>query len=93
MMLTTPPARSIKPISERVVTNVQHNLAGRAPSTSTQALVRYFTGLPRTTPVLMRVSQATRPRGSSFRIASSTASEIWSAHLVRMTFRDRLGGK
>src|ERR1700684_1701510 len=34
-----------------------------------------------TTPVLTRVSQATRPAGSSRRIASSTASEIWSAIL------------
>src|SRR5712671_3900533 len=34
-----------------------------------------------TTPVLISVSQATRPRGSTARIASSTASEIWSATL------------
>ena len=34
-----------------------------------------------TTPVLIRVSQATRPRGSTARMASSTASEIWSATL------------
>src|SRR3954469_14813816 len=32
-------------------------------------------------PVVMRVSQATRPRGSSLSTASSTASEIWSAIL------------
>src|SRR5258707_15138281 len=34
-----------------------------------------------TTPVLISVSQATRPRLSSFRMASRTASEIWSATL------------
>ena len=33
------------------------------------------------TPVLTMVSQATRARGSCARIASSTASEIWSAIL------------
>src|SRR5690348_17619089 len=32
-------------------------------------------------PVVTRVSQATRPIGSSFRTASRTASEIWSAIL------------
>src|SRR5436189_2502618 len=35
----------------------------------------------KTTPVVTRVSHATRPSGSSFRTASSTASEIWSATL------------
>src|SRR5438876_730005 len=35
----------------------------------------------RTRPVVSSVSQATRPSGSSARIASSTASEIWSASL------------
>src|ERR671918_1447773 len=34
-----------------------------------------------TRPVVTSVSQATRPFGSSARIASSTASEIWSATL------------
>src|SRR5437868_12720573 len=34
-----------------------------------------------TTPVLTRVSQATRPRASAARIASRTTSEIWSAIL------------
>jgi hypothetical protein len=34
-----------------------------------------------TSPVVSRVSQATRPRGSSSRIASRMASEIWSAIL------------
>ena len=32
-------------------------------------------------PVVTNVSQATRPFGSSVRIASSTESEIWSAIL------------
>src|SRR5580698_1755186 len=38
---------------------------------------------PETTqiPVVIRTSQATRPVGSSFRTASSTESEIWSAIL------------
>ena len=49
-------------------------------STSTQALV-VTSPATMTTPVLTRVSQATRPRGSAARIASSTASEIWSATL------------
>src|SRR5947208_10288704 len=35
----------------------------------------------RTSPVVTRVSQATRPCGSSAMIASRTASEIWSASL------------
>src|ERR1700753_2996852 len=47
-------------------------------STSTHALV-VTSPATTTTPVLMRVSQATRPRGSSLRIESSTASAIWSA--------------
>ncbi len=34
-----------------------------------------------TTPVLIKVSQATRPRLSCARMASSTASLIWSATL------------
>src|SRR6187551_449481 len=34
-----------------------------------------------TSPVVTRVSQATRPSGSSFMTASRTASEIWSATL------------
>src|SRR4029450_38393 len=34
-----------------------------------------------TRPVVISVSQATRPLGSSFRIASRTESEIWSAIL------------
>ncbi len=34
-----------------------------------------------TRPVVIRVSQATRPSGSSVRTASRTASEIWSAIL------------
>src|ERR687889_658808 len=34
-----------------------------------------------TRPVLTRVSQATRPYGSSLRTASRTPSEIWSATL------------
>ena len=34
-----------------------------------------------TSPVFTRVSQATRPFGSSFMTASSTPSEIWSATL------------
>src|SRR5438552_7963198 len=49
-------------------------------STSTQAEV-VTSPATITTPVLTRVSQATRPRTSSARIASSTASEIWSAIL------------
>ena len=49
-------------------------------STSTQALV-VTSPATMTTPVLTSVSQATRPRGSAVRIASSTASEIWSATL------------
>ena len=44
-------------------------------STSTQARV-VISPATMTTPVFTRVSQATRPRGSSFRIASSTPSEI-----------------
>ena len=35
----------------------------------------------KTTPVVTRVSHATRPNGSSVSTASSTASEIWSASL------------
>ena len=34
-----------------------------------------------TSPVVISVSQATRPSGSSARTASSTESEIWSAIL------------
>jgi hypothetical protein len=34
-----------------------------------------------TSPVVTKVSQATRPSGSTARIASRTASEIWSASL------------
>ncbi|GBC86479.1 hypothetical protein HRbin12_00468 [bacterium HR12] len=34
-----------------------------------------------TMPVVTRVSQATRPSGSTARIASRIASEIWSASL------------
>src|SRR5580692_1415618 len=49
-------------------------------STSTQALV-VTSPATMTTPVLTRVSQATRPRGSAARMASRTASEIWSATL------------
>src|SRR6201992_1115050 len=49
-------------------------------STSTQALV-VTSPATMTTPVLTSVSQATRPRGSAARMASSTASEIWSATL------------
>src|ERR1700684_2655568 len=49
-------------------------------STSTQALV-VTSPATMTTPVLTRVSQATRPRGAAVMIASSTASEIWSATL------------
>src|ERR1700683_5294313 len=49
-------------------------------STSTHALV-VISPATMTTPVLTRVSQATRPRGSAAMIASSTASEIWSATL------------
>ena len=49
-------------------------------STSTQARV-VTSPATMTTPVLTSVSQATRPRSSSLRIASSTASEIWSATL------------
>src|SRR5271154_3548132 len=49
-------------------------------STSTQALV-VTSPATITTPVLTSVSQATRPLGSAARMASSTASEIWSATL------------
>src|SRR3984957_3051595 len=49
-------------------------------STSTQALV-VTSPATITTPVLPSVSQATRPFGSAARMASSTASEIWSATL------------
>ena len=44
-------------------------------STSTQARV-VTSPATITTPVFTRVSQATRPRSSSLRMASSTASEI-----------------
>src|SRR6202044_940259 len=49
-------------------------------STSTHALV-VTSPATITTPVLTMVSQATRPRGSAAKMASSTASEIWSATL------------
>ena len=49
-------------------------------STSTQARV-VTSPATMTTPVLTSVSQATRPRSSSLRMASSTTSEIWSATL------------
>ena len=49
-------------------------------SRSTQALV-VTSPATMATPVLIRVSQATRARLSCARIASSTASEIWSATL------------
>src|SRR5579862_7329217 len=49
-------------------------------STSTQALV-VISPATITTPVFTNVSQATRPRASSLRMASSTTSEIWSATL------------
>src|SRR5450432_3982895 len=49
-------------------------------STSTQALV-VTSPATITTPVLTSVSHATRPLGSAARMASRTASEIWSATL------------
>src|ERR1700691_3931030 len=49
-------------------------------STSTHAVV-VTSPATITTPVLTKVSQATRPRGSAARMASRMASEIWSATL------------
>ena len=78
MMSMTPHSRRRNPCP-RCLADLEHGLAhqrfhvdpgagGVSPATMT-------------TPVLTRVSQATRPRGSAAMIASSMASEIWSATL------------
>src|SRR5271167_2375403 len=79
MILSTPQLAPSKPMSE-VLYPISSTVLRTRASTSTQALV-VTSPATITTPVLTRVSQATRPRGSAARMASSTASEIWSATL------------
>src|SRR5579863_4973717 len=79
MMLSTPQLAPSKPMSE-VLYPISSTVLRTSASTSTQALV-VISPATITTPVLTRVSQATRPRGSAAMMASSTASEIWSATL------------
>src|SRR5882672_484462 len=79
MILSTPQLAPSNPMSE-VSYPMSSTVLRTMASTSTQALV-VTSPATITTPVLTRVSQATRPFGSAARMASSTASEIWSATL------------
>src|SRR6202046_305160 len=79
MILSTPQLAPSNPMSE-VSYPISSTVLRTMASTSTQALV-VTSPATITTPVLTSVSQATRPFGSAARMASSTASEIWSATL------------
>jgi hypothetical protein len=79
MTFTTPQLAPSKPMSDELYP-MSNTVLRTRDSTSTQALV-VTSPATTTTPVLINVSQATRPRGSSLTMASSTASEIWSATL------------
>src|ERR1700753_174295 len=57
------------------------SIVSRAMSCTSNVAVVEISPETTTRPVLTRVSQATRPRGSWARTASSTPSEIWSAIL------------
>ena len=75
----TPQVSQSKPYLARVYPTSR--TVWRATSEMSTWLVVVISPATTMRPVVRRDSQATRPRGSSARIASRTASEIWSAIL------------